>query len=146
MELETEPLVIDEDLTNVATTIPSLPDGVYDLRITSITKEQNKDRTGHNGVVTFETTAPAVAVDSRPIAPGHKLRMYMPLQNKPDAKEGYDWRQRLAQLQEAALGAKQPRFDANELIGRVVRARVKYTPESADFGAKNDIASLSQVK
>lgn len=144
MELEEQPLVLEEDLTTIETTMPVMPEGFYDLRIDKISQEPNKDKSGMNGVLELTTTQPFTSESGKQVDPGHPLRVYFPLQNKADAKKGYDWRVRVAQIQEAALGEKKPRFDANELIGKIVRARVKI--EDGDYGRRNNVGDLSQPK
>jgi hypothetical protein len=135
------PISLDVDLTTVDTTIPVLPKGLYDLQIKGMTKEANKTQTGHNLKVELQTTSEITSQQGNPIKPGFKLFMYIPLQTKEGST--FDYRIKLAQLQEAALGEKRPTFNSEELIGKTVRASCK--PEDTDeFGLTTRVGRLSK--
>ena len=143
-ENTTESFIIDVDLTSVETSMPVLQAGLYDLRIASLTKEENKDKTGDNLKVKFLTVDPAVSTQGKDLAPGVPLFVYYPLQKKEGGKESnFDWKTNLASLQEAALGEKRVQFATAELIGLIVRATVKVEPYAGSDS--NKIAKLSQA-
>ncbi len=130
--MQNEPLVLDVDLSKVDTSIPVLPPELYDLKVDSITKEENKDKNGFNAKVKFTTTTEITDVKGSPVKIGFPLFSYYPLQNKAEAEDKEQWKKNFAMLQDAALncsvGNRPARFDANEIIGKIVRANVKVEP------------------
>lgn len=135
------PISLDVDLTAVDTSIPVLNKGLYDLMIKGMTKEPNKDQTGYNLKVELQTTTKETSVQGNALNPGFKLFIYIPLQTKEGST--FDYRTKLAQLQEAALGEKRAQFNSEELIGKVVRASCK--PEDTDeFGLTTRVGRLSK--
>lgn len=137
------PISLDVDLTQVDTQIPVLNKGLYDLQIASFTKEENKEKTGYNLKVGFKTTTKETSVQGKEVNPGFPLFIYIPLQNKQGGSSSFDFRVRLAQLQEAALGEKRPQFNSEELIGKVVRAACK--PEDTDdYGLTTKVGRLTK--
>lgn len=129
MQPNQEPLVLDVDLSQVDTAIPVLPANLYDLRVAAITREENKDKNGFNAKVKFETTIDITDMKGNVVKAGFPLFSYYPLQNKPDAEDKEQWKKNFAALQDAALGTSQgnrpSRFDAGEILGKIVRANVK---------------------
>lgn len=118
-----EPLDLDVDLRAVDTSMPVLKTGLYEMLITDITREQNKEQTGYNLVVTFATANEETTTTDRKVPAGKlKIKQWMPLQSKDGTD---DWQRNLAALQEAALGEKQARFNTADLLNRKVVASVK---------------------
>lgn len=123
---------LDVDLTNIDPTIPVLTARLYDLRIVDITQEENKEKTGFNAKIKFETTDVAESLDGKSIPPGFPLFSYYPMQpsNKADSKQTDPdaWKKNFAALMDAALGTEtgsRGAFNRDQLIGKVVRANVK---------------------
>lgn len=140
-----EPLILDVDLSQVDTTIPVLTAGLYDLRVEAITKEENKAKTGFNAKLKLTTTTVATDKNDKPVKEGFPLFMYFPLQSKSDATDPDGWKKNFAMLQDAALGCslgnRPARFDAGDIIGKIVRADVKI----GDFEGRstNNIGQLT---
>lgn len=130
--MQNEPLVLDVDLSQVDTTIPVLVPQLYDLKVDAITKEENKQKNGFNAKVKLVTTSAATDKNGKTVKEGFPLFMYFPLQSKSDATDPDQWKKNFAMLQDAALGCslgnRPPKFDAGEIIGRIVRADVKVEP------------------
>jgi len=144
-----EPLELDVNLSQIDTTFPVLKAGIKDMKVASITKEENKDKNGFNVVVTLETTEPDEDQNGKPVLPGQpgtKIKTYYALQPKADSADPEGWKKRLAQFQDAVLGTSQgtrpDKFASADYIGRVVRAVVDAKP--GDNGnMQNSIKSLS---
>lgn len=135
------PISLDVDLTEVDTTIPVLPKGLYDLQVSGFSKEENKEKSGYNLKVELKTTAPFTSTQGNEVKPGFPLYIYIPLQNKEGST--FDFRTKLAQLQEAALGEKRPQFNTEELLTKIVRASCK--PEDTDdYGLTTRVGRLTK--
>jgi hypothetical protein len=139
------PVSLDVDFTQVDTKMPVPPAGLYDLKVHNMTREPNKDKTGFNLRIEFKTEASFVSVtskDGKETPAGFSLFKYFPLQNKPDAKAGYDWKVGIAQFQEAATGETQAGFNSADYIGRTVRASITNRTDD-ERGVTADIGRLS---
>lgn len=145
-EAEFEPIDLDIDLSQVDTSIPVLNKGIYDLKISGITREENKDKTGYNLKVKFTTTEPATSTNDKEIAPGFPMFKYYPLQKKQGGSDKFDFRIGLASLIDACLGCmmeNRPKFNSGELINKTVRANIAVVENKDDGTFQNEIKRLS---
>lgn len=122
------------DLNDVDTARPVPRDGEYPFVITAVSKKANKDQTGNNLVVEFESEQEMTSVEGKTIKPGFKLTKYYPLQNKADKSSDWDFTQGLARLQDGVEGTKQgqrPPFKPGTYQGRRVFLNLKAEPDKA---------------
>jgi hypothetical protein len=152
----TDPLDVSINLAGVDTTIPLLPEAIYDFQISEITVEPNKEKTGRNLVVVLKTITPIDSVPNeqgevRTVKPGFPLKMYFALQ--PSQKEGVDpegYKRNLSDLIDAAIGSTindRPDLNMetiNNMKGKTVRGTVKFDEYQ---GRKNNkVARLQKVQ
>lgn len=141
---ELDALGLGLDLAGVDTSRPTLPENLYVLNISNVEVKENKQQTGQNLVVTFETTSETM--DSRGqqlLQPGYKITKYYPLQqsDKPTAP---DYRADLARLQDAVEGTtkdNRPPFNPFQYVGMSVVAKVKIRKDD-EYGEQNEISKL----
>lgn len=145
--MSNEPLSLDVDLQNVDTSFPVLVAGNYDLRITSITREENSEKTGFNAVVVLETTESAKSTKDADVPRGYKLKQFLALQPKAGTTDPEGWKKRIAAFMDAAMGTTQGtrsnKFNSEELVNKIVRAAVVVGVNEKTGNQQNDIKSLS---
>jgi hypothetical protein len=151
----TDPLAVSINLAGVDTTIPLLPEAIYDFQISEAVVEPNKDRTGSNLVVTVKTVNPIDSVPNeqgevRAVKPGFPLKMYFALQAKSDSADQEAYKRNLADLIDAAFGTSvndRPDLTRDlitQMPGKMVRGTVKFDEYQ---GRKNNkVARLQKVQ
>lgn len=145
-ENQFEPIELDVDLSAVDTQYPVLAKGVYDFDVKSITREENKDKTGFNLKVQFSLVDPAKTYNDKDVAPGLTLTKYYPLQKKEGGSDKFDYRVGLASLIDAVLNTSmenRPKFNSSDLINKRVRANVAVVKNDQDDSLQNEIKKLS---
>ena len=88
-EPDNSPLDLEVDLRAVDTALPVLKSGLYEMTIAAISKEQNKEQTGYNLVVSFQNANEEETTTGRKVAPTKlTIKQWMPLQSKDGS---LDW-------------------------------------------------------
>jgi hypothetical protein len=152
-----DPLSFAIDTNDVDTSRPVIVAGSYIARIDAADIVENKDKTGHNLLVKFSTTAKATSIagaetgKTDDVPAGYKLSRYYPLQPSTKSPD-FDFRKGLAELQDAALkcerGAR-PQFNPADFPGKevVIVVKVRTQTEGQYAGeTSNDVAGVRALK
>lgn len=105
-----DPLDLNIALKDVETDFPLLPEADYELLITDVLIEPNKDAkqgngTGRNIRLTLVTQTGVLSVDgTRQVKPGTKLSVINALQPKPDAEDPDGYKRMLGQMVDGIFG------------------------------------------
>lgn len=143
-----DPLGLGLDLSQVDTSRPCLPEGLYVLEVGAVELKANKAETGRNLVVQFKTVTDAMDHTGAKLIPvGFAVTKYYPMQQSDNPKAP-DFKRDLAFLQDAVEGTKQgerPPFNPFNYVGMQVLAKLRVRADDGEYGAQNEIAKLEKV-
>jgi hypothetical protein len=137
--------ILQNDLTDVSTERPVLPEGIVELKVTSIKVKEN-EKTGKTSLqITLATIADLEAQNGAIVHPGFPLTTYIGL--VPNDKGTYteeDINRNLAQFKEAALGTKEGAFmPLEQYDGCVLTANIGIEiDESGEYPDRNRIKNF----
>ena len=101
-----DPLGLGLDLSQVDTSRPCLPEGLYVLEVGAVELKANKAETGRNLVVQFKTVTDAMDHTGAKLIPvGFAVTKYYPMQQSDNPKAP-DFKRDLAFLQDAVEGTQ----------------------------------------
>lgn len=146
-----DPLSFEIEMNEVSTDMPRFKKGEYLFGIKEGSVIPNKEQTGHNLLVIFESRNPEVSHTGDTINPGYTVRKYYPLQQSP--KEGApDYRRDIAILLDAAFNVKtpaeRPKLNTETIAGLAQRNVVLSLSLKDDdqYGLQNEIRSIKSVE
>jgi hypothetical protein len=134
-------IITQVDLTTVETGIPVLKAGVYKVRFADFIVKPNKAGDGDNLNIKLTIEESTTDEAGKPVAIGFPVFDTVALKRT----EKYTPDRKLAEIQEAALGAKKVGFETEDLIGKEVV--IQLTMEESDqYGKQNRIKRYMALK
>jgi hypothetical protein len=139
------PLDFEMDLNDVHTEYPVLPTGLYNAKVTKVTRVPQKENpNAFNLAVRFELQQHATAESGKNIDPGFPVTRRYPLQPPTDKPESTYFREELARLQDALTGSSlgdRPRFTPSALLDRYCRIHLTIR-EDEKYGRQNELKAV----
>jgi hypothetical protein len=126
----------DLDLTNTDTGLPLLEPGLYKCRVKNVQAVENKKKNGQNLKIELTLEQTVKSTKGQEISAGFPLFDTVSLVKT----EKYDPARRLAEFQEATMGAKGKLAPLDRYIGNEVHVKVSIEGSQDDeFGEQNRI-------
>lgn len=149
-----DPLMsLNVDLAGHDATRPIIPPSDQPLVIADIKVDDNKDKTGKNLIVEFQTTQPITSTRGKPVQVGTKLTNYYPLQasqKQIEAGTPLAFKDRIALLLDAAFNtgeSNRPNLNTDTAIalkGKVVLASISIDNDP-QYGEQNRVGTLKPL-
>lgn len=136
--------ILNDDLSNVSTSMPLLTEGLYDLTIKDVKIEKTKDQTGEMLAISLATTAPATAQGTgEPLAPGFPI--FDRIMITPTEKLSVESIKRRVAAFTQAVGVRSV-MPLEQFAGKVVRAKIVVDPERTDKTTGRTYEARNAVK
>lgn len=137
MEIE----IPNVDLTTVETGIPLLPEGLYEVQVETVEVKPTKDGRGQMLSLKYGLAEAAETVNGESVSPGFPIFDRVSL----NVTEKYSPAKRLAAIMDCFIGARTPKLNTEDLIGKsgVVRLKIR---RDEQYGESNEVKSYEPKK
>jgi hypothetical protein len=137
MEIE----VPNVDLTTVETGIPLLADGLYEVRVEEMTVAPTKNGDSNMLNIKLSLEQSATTTGGESVSPGFPIydRIWLGTTDK------YTPAKRLASLMDGFLGARSPKLNTEDFIGKTGVVRLKIRRDET-YGESNEVKAYEPKK